>query len=524
VRVKTATKVGLAVAAIAVGCALILVIASPGGLHVNSDSASYFDAARSLAHGKGLVLEAPPPNHEPQFHARSGVPLVHWAPLFPTTLAGLSPLWPDPLDAARWLIVALFAANIALVGRIAWRATDRNALAAVAAAAFFALSPAGISLHGAALSEPLFLFLSLLGLELTAVFLQSGRRWALAAAGCSIAAALLTRYVGLPLVVAVWAALLLFEEGTLRRRLARSTAFAVAVSLPLVAWLIRNAAVADSAADRRVELDPPSIHQLSKLLGSFAHWFGSNSLGTAARAVLALALCVVVAALWVLLRRSSPLVRARPARIRLTLMLVFGVVYLISLYVWQTLFDTSFGDRALAPAYASLVVVATWLVSTALDQRRRPVWAVGVLIGGIIGVGLAYGQQSLHAANNLHRRRLGYEASEWQRSPTLQRVRQADRRIPVYSNAPEAINLLTGRPALSVPTTIDPTTSQPNPGYEASVSALRRRGSTEPLLVAYFDDVPRQRYVVGPDELARRTGLRLQRTSDGVVLASRRTR
>ena len=139
-------------AILAISAMAILYISTPVGAGLANDSVAYIAGARSLLLGKGysdIWLDS------------SLEPVTHYPPLLSLSLSALGLLGIDPLRGARILNIFLFGINTALMGLLGWRMT-RSSMAAVWLAALFMLNAAMLRVHVFALSEPLYLFLSLL--------------------------------------------------------------------------------------------------------------------------------------------------------------------------------------------------------------------------------------------------------------------------------------------------------------------------------------------------------------------------
>src|SRR5512133_2413787 len=134
------------------GAMVILYICTPAGVGLANDSVAYIAGARSILQGTGysdIWLDS------------SIEAITHYPPLLSLTLAGLGLLGLDPLRGARILNILLYGANTGLMGLIGWRMT-KSQLAGVLLAALFLLNAILLRVHVFAMSEPLFIFLSLL--------------------------------------------------------------------------------------------------------------------------------------------------------------------------------------------------------------------------------------------------------------------------------------------------------------------------------------------------------------------------
>jgi hypothetical protein len=314
------------------------------------------------------------------------------------------------------------------------------------------------SLHGQAWSEPLFLPLCFGSLFALSEYLREPRsRWLLASAGLA-AAAVLTRYVGLALVLT--SMLLIASRGRARwRNLLMFSGIALA---PLAAWAVRNAVVAEPALGHRtLAWHPIGVAQLGQLAYTLLDWFLPNQvaarlvssggtfspIGAVALVVLAAAAVAVLARVRLAqslqsLQSLHPLVsRVLP---------VFVGAYVATVLVAASAFDhrIQVDSRTLSPVFVALTV---WLgAGTArLTQQhslpRMAVAGVASLLLVISGGRLAATTQRAHAEG------ISYSSTKYLSSVVTDRVRQLPVDAAIYSNAPDAIYLLTARQAFALP-------------------------------------------------------------------------
>ncbi len=73
---------------------------------------------------------------------------------------------------------------------------------------------------------------------------------------------------------------------------------------------------------------------------------------------------------------------------------------------------------------------------------------------------------------------------------------------PVYSNAFDAIELLTGEPATPIPAKVDYLTGRPNPAYPDQIAAMRSALETSGGYLAWFDAATfRRSFLPSPAEI-----------------------
>ncbi len=173
------------------------------GIGINPDSVTYVDAARNLLRGDGLsVLSGAGAELKP---------LTHFPPLYSGMLALLGITGAELPSVARWLNAFLFGANIALIGLMIGLYA-RQSFWLPGLGSFLALTAPGIlGTHSFALSEALFIFLTLIGLLCLTIHMEGRRRRFLVAAALAIGLSVLTRYIGLASVLTGVVALLVFN-------------------------------------------------------------------------------------------------------------------------------------------------------------------------------------------------------------------------------------------------------------------------------------------------------------------------
>jgi hypothetical protein len=324
------------------------------GIGVGSDSAVYFAGARNLLEGKGFVWFGG--DQLPR-------PINHYPPFYSLVLSvGLS-LGLPPEEAARLLNALLIAGNTFLVGLLAGLLAA-SWPAALLGALVFAVSEETLSVHSWAMSDGLYLFLSLVCVtSATWSLRQTERRLPRFLMWASAALALLTRYAGVGLM-AVPVAVTLYERRAHRRRLGVVAVWLTLAALPAIAWLARNTVLTGSATNRRSGLfpiDPGWWGEVGKVLeswfvpGRVTRWFEQASLPPGLAISLALLALIGLAAL--LQARLGSRNGGWPIWIPLAVWFAAHLV-VIGLSRWTSYPPPDVDTRNLAPAFAALLVLA----------------------------------------------------------------------------------------------------------------------------------------------------------------------
>ncbi|MGZ9223620.1 MAG: ArnT family glycosyltransferase, partial [Anaerolineales bacterium] len=235
----------IALLLIAVTGVILVLRATSNGLGLSDDSIAYIAGARSMAAGDGYR----------EAWLASNQPVTHFPPAFSSVLAFFGLFGADPLRAARWVNALLFGLNAALLGILGWRMTP-SLTAGVILAALFVASGEMFSVHAVAMSEPLFIFLSLLAFWMFDLYFERDHHWLwLIACGVFVGLAYLTRYAGLALVATFVVALIILRT-TWKKRLSSIGIFLASVIPWVLGWSIRNRLIAGNATNRAFAWHP----------------------------------------------------------------------------------------------------------------------------------------------------------------------------------------------------------------------------------------------------------------------------
>ena len=515
---------------------LVALFSTVWGAGATPDSATYVSAARNLQTGHGLWVQSD--IHQSQQYYTSGQfgpmpaadappgvisrPLTQYPPLFPLLLAVPGMGGVDPLSSARWLNSLLFALNILLVGGTILRYSSGPVWPAVVGALLVLTQPDLLTIHAMAWSEAAFILFALAGCLGVAAYLDHGHRPTLLLAAGAVGAASLTRYVGVVLILAGGLGLLLLSSQPIRRRIADVLLFTTVAGLPLAGWFLRNAARAGSFANREAVYHPlmwPGLRQaLLTAAGWVAPFAGTHPLriGDGLLGLVALG----VGGSLVVLGRTATARRTHAPVLRLSLLLLlFMGLYTLFLIFTISLYDaaTPLDGRILSPVFVAGLILVLLHLQQAISQGRAARW-IGLLCLGLMVVPIGgYLVQSVPQVSKANQVGLNYTGREWRQSDTMRRVGLLPAAALIYSNAPDAIYLLTGRTANLLPPHANIYTQRPNAYYAAQMAFIRAQATRQPVVVVYFRTVYRM-YLPVEAELQQAFPLgAAQPGSDGVI-------
>lgn len=468
---------------------LLILRATPEGLGLSDDSIAYIAGARSMVAGQGYR----------EAWLASNQPVTHFPPGFPAVLAFFGIFGFDPLHSARFVNALLFGLNAALLGILAWRMTLSLAAGLVLSALFVA-SGDMLQVHTVAMSEPLFIFFSLLSLWMFDLYFERHHHWLwLILCAMFVGAAYLTRYAGLALAGTFVVALLILHTNW-RKRLISVGIFLAGVLPWLLGWAIRNRIIAENATNRVLAWHPITPDNLRMGLRVFSDFFipveaWRREIFRQTGLIEGMVAVVLGAVLvWVALRawkyfsepqQSSVTERVGKGAVGVIAFTtgLFILTYLASVVVSMTFFDaaTKFRLRILAPVLVGLLILLVYFGIWLKGRNRTIAIALTLMI-----LGFSVYKQSI-TMNNWHKSGLGYASFKWYDSKAIAFLRELPDDVKIYTNEPAAVYLYTGRGNYVLPDRFDSATAQARSGFEEGIERMQQDINNGGAVLAIFD-------------------------------------
>ena len=454
------------------------------GAGAAGDSAWYIMGAQNLLAGNG-------------FSRLSGGgelrPITGFPPFFSVVLSGLAALQVDTFSGARLLNALLFGATIVLTGLMILRASGSGWAAAIGAALMLA-STSLIEIYSWIMSEPLYIVLALLSLNLLSVGIATRARWPIVLGGLLVAASALTRYVGLSLLAAGILCILLLGPGGRRWRLVSALIFGLIAAAPAAAWLWAGPSANGTLANRQLMFHSMNPELVDAYKGELVAWVFARQLPIpwVPRALLAVVTAGLGPVYFVVsnLRRSRlrvPLVESY--REALNWLLVGYLLAFLGVLAANSLFldaatTLAAPARYLAPALIALVILTTVTTAELVSQpgfgskARATALVLGALLVAI------HVRQSLELLTEPGLD-LGYVRVRRDSPELVQGIQAIGEDRLIISNNPEMVYILAERPAYLLPFRQDPYSQKPRSDYELSIRTTRRQLEDGAVLVIF---------------------------------------
>jgi hypothetical protein len=483
---------------------LVVVVTSraPG---YGPDAAAYLGIAQNIRAGRGPTV--PFDNVADRYSPRQvvgfdgAVPSSGFPPLYPATVAAAAAVTRSSVDqGGRWLGALVAAVNAVLFAAVVRRCLRRRSWALAATAAALLTATVWWTLAQASLlSEASFVAWMLAAVLVVPGLLTAPTRRRLAVAGVVGAAAVLTRWVGLSVPLALGLACVLNRAWSGPDRLKRAAAVAVPGAAAAAAWWLYGSISAGHTGPAVIAFHLPS-GVLASASDVISAWLFGPDLSRALAVVLTLILILILAIGSLVSdpdhrRRSEGReaatvrwsIRADSVRgTTLRFLALFSVLYAAVVYGTRIFLDVTLPITAtgnflglfaasrvylpLLPILVCVMFVAAETIGAAVasrvgGSRRFEALVAGSIVAVFLGGGMLAAWVNGDVENSLPR-------PAFERSPLYLAVRSVDPATLLASPRPDLVWLGARRPVVKFPAPDVWLTGERNPSYEADVVDL----------------------------------------------------
>lgn len=469
------------VAILGIALELYLTRNDPG---VSGDAVHYMEGARNILAGKGYSrMKADGTAH----------PLTGFPPGFSLSMSAIGLTGMAPLDASRYLNSFLFGANIFLVGLILLKLTRSIPISlsgSLITLTFISL----VKIHSWVMSEPLFIFLTLLSLLSFIYYWEKGNWVALILTGFLIGLSTITRYIGLVLPLVISGAILFLSQKPWRRRLAEILVLAGVIAVPVGSWLIRNLLVANTLTNRVLVYHGLSYSLVVTLLDEISSWLFPNELHLSWRVRIILFMIFVIGTASYsiyLLYRQYTLKKQKQIGVPgalMGLLTLYFPFYISFLVINATILDATSDDvgnrRYLLPVF-TLGVIWVFGVYQQLgwNARTRQVLQGVSVVAACCLIGL-YAVRTIPFIQNPGYA-LGYTDTKNRNDEVVQALRAIDPKQAILTNDYEFVYFITGRPPYTLPADFDQANQTINENFDQDLNSMRVLLQEGAILVAF---------------------------------------
>lgn len=432
-----------------------------------SDSTVYVWVARNLAFGLGLVIQNTSGGYDP---------LIWFPPLYPVLISIPVLLGADAFQAARWINAICFGLLLAISSFAVLR-ISRSRLLGLAIVILLVVNPGFIKIFSGALSEPLFLVLTLTALVFISLAAETPNKdWLWILGGFLAGLTLLTRYLGAAVIVTAF----IFSfgvKGTWKERVRRLLNVALPSLIPAGAWLWLTNSLAGSVGGRHFEWSLSSLetagHFFAGLWSEILAWVpyitrGSQVISPQGKLFLGLLILFGVFFGFQRFGQKTPdQAEYRKLSIWIAIWFTFSVFYLaIHLVSYMVVIekpDTDF--RLFIPVLFAWIIILIFILALFRSFIKAQIPVVVTVMLVLIIYASYFGNRTIDYVQDMHQNGWGYTSRYWQESHLLFEAGKLGQDSKIYSNDPALILLYHGYfPSyLDFPAMID---SHSNPSQE----------------------------------------------------------
>lgn len=456
---------------------LFLYWATRRGPGLSPDSMSYLVGARNILLGRGYTV--------------TGSPETHFPPLYPLAIAIVHFFKKDILQAARMLNSVMYGLNImGSMGLVYW-ATRRSLPAAVLAAITLLASFPFARWHTMALSEPLYIFFSLLCILFLGLFISKQSRITLVFSSLCLSFCILTRYIGAGYIpVAIGIVFFLTSARTRGQKWGNILLYSLGTGFLPGLFFLYNWLSVSEVTDRSLVFHPINPLVYIKTI------YLENSLFFTPFPVFQIGLSAVISILFFLviilaLRKTRPTFLTidwrEPTHWVPALAFLFSAAYIGFLYTSISLFDayTPVNQRLLLPVFVFFLIgVFPTVMKAALALNKPTLWNAFLLF--VLLMAVVKSPNLYTGVGNLRIKSLGYQVHDFDHSEILVIAKHTPRVVKIYSNSTDMLRFLTDREIEPLPYIFFPTTALDNLNYKQELDAICNELSRKEAIIMFL--------------------------------------
>ena len=450
------TILGFLIVAIA-GFLTIIFITIKWGIGLSPDSAGYLAAARNIINGNGinilfdkygnpLMTWLPWRDHEI-------VHLFPWPPFYPAVLSIFGFIKANLFLTARFLNAFLFGLNIFLIIYLIKKYLKSTFLAGFAAIILI-VSKDMLSIHSLFWSEPLFIFLGLMGFVFLFYFLENKKILFLLISSLFFGLAFFTRTIGISLIATSAIAVLLYSEMKPKKKIIYTVLSVFTGFLPFSIWTLMNRINYGSSPAEFI-FHPLGSNAYINILDTLSLWVIPDKASPKIRIILVsvLIFVMIIISLFITYKNRKQKIDSDyrlNSKIICTL-LFFILFYFIALLSARYFFNNAINPsdvRMLLPVLIIIFLVFLFAIKRIIDFYNNEN-GIKILIYVFFGIMLTTSVLNTNAINIF---RNGHASRVWYNSETItELIKIQNVNIPIYTNEPAVIYLFAERGSYQLP-------------------------------------------------------------------------
>ncbi len=459
------------------------------------DSVEYISAARNLAMGNGLKTY-------------SGDPLANFPPLYSVLLASIDCLFEvDPAASAGYANAFLFGLIVYLSGLLFFKHLHPNSVIPWFGALMVAISYPLIGVAVNVLSEPLFIFFTLIFLIYIERYITRKDYLSLIIFSISAALACLTRYIGITLILTGALVILIVRLNRIKACLTSLLPFLLISCLPIGLWITRNYFSAGNLFGSH--RPPPDVSQAASWIPFYLQsWYFPSGISLSGNRLVSklLLLAAILSLLYITYRRGWKKLNWQETISKVSSlfpMILFMAIFASFLVITSPYVAYDRDNRLLTPIFIPLNLLLLALAAAIIDYLKTKIASryINVVVMCGMCIWLAYPVSSVISHIVIPGMKdgvYGYNFKYWSERSIIKYLQgNPFKGSMVYTNAPDAVYILSDSNMKFSPRTL---MTAPMDRL-ADIAKLKGKWPEKASYLVWFDRVPRS-YLFTPEEIA----------------------
>ena len=420
-----------------VGSGLVVLTTSNYSIGLWPDSVGYIATAGNLLDGKGFI-------------SFDDKPVIYWPPLYPLLLSLISYITGlDLLVSAILLNALLFGLIIYKLGMLLTKYIDSVFIIIIGVISILISKPI-FALTLWAASEILFIFLITWYFHFLISYFEKGNILSFIMLVIVTALAILTRYIGITLILTSAITILIYSQELMKKRIRLILFYSILSLIPISLWLIRNYLISETLFGVR-EKSSLSFISINLTLSKTLNWFiPADMLST--KVLLFIVVLILIVSGFLLFKKNKVknLLSIRDKQI-IVILISFITIYTFTLIAISTIkYQNPIDDRLLSPVYFPLIFLFLFfyhLFYTRITENNHPK-SLKIFILLSLNIILIYPlSHALITIDNHLNNGGGYTGTQWKNYETEKFLKNITENYEydfgIYSNDPHAVYFLT---------------------------------------------------------------------------------
>lgn len=481
----------------------VVYLATKWGIGLTPDSITYIQGARGIL--KNIDF--------------SGLG-THYPPFYFILLAFTGLFFESIIISARYLHIFIFVINAFLFSYLLKSKTQSQWLFVLGLSVFIS-APVIFKTHVMAWSEPFFVTCMLCNFHFISEYLWKGQNKDFILAAIFAALAIVTRYIGIALIITCLLIIITESRRCLKERIKNTVYFAVISGLPMFFWLLRNELTQHQITSRSFVSHLISFENIQQCLETIYGWFFLSQDHGYLLAVL------VMISGWVYWRyyfkdsREKNMGSYQLLKVSMT----FAVLYIVLLFISKSFFDAyiPFDQRILSPLFLCVVLIILLLFKKCSDNFSHYVkitFSICACLFILAQMFILEKEMDYFVNNGIAYNGVGYTTKIWVTSKTVDYARTLPNQAVIYSNGPDIITLFLDTSSKTIPCLINPVDRLKNNNFPAQFENMIADIKLKNGYLIYFVNINWRWYLPSLQMLVQSLqGFTIYQTEDGFIFS-----